>query len=282
MQNRIDRKIEIPKSAIQNGYHKSQKFSFKLFWISLLALTAYSAFSLDTSGFNSNQAFEQFWIVIKKFIQIDQNLLREISWVDLYLSFVITFKMALLGSFLGLVIALPLAILAARNLAPDFIAKPFRFLLMCLRTVPSLIWALIFVAALGIGSIAGIFALTFYSVGYLGKLIYESLEDLDHKSFEALKVLGASRFQAFYMSLLPKMRPVIVTHFIFMLEYNIRAASLLGLVGAGGIGQDLMYFLEWRQFPQALIILMIMVVIIYFADLISEKLRAHLIKDRGQ
>lgn len=152
---------------------------------------------------------------------------------------------------------------------------------MAVRTIPSLVWAIIFVAAFGLGSIAGICALTLYSVGYLGKLIYESLEDLEQKAFASLRQMGASRLQAFMLSLFPQARSLLVAHFIFMFEYNIRAASLLGLVGAGGIGQDLMYYLEWRRFSEAGLILLIMISIIYVADIVSNLLRKRLLQDRG-
>ncbi len=176
--------------------------------------------------------------------------------------------------------ALPFALLAANDIAPIWVNKPVRIGLMCLRSIPALIWALIFVAAFGVGAMAGVFSLALYTAGYLGKLIYEGVEDLEQRAFKSLRHLGASRFQSMRMSLIPPAKPMLLSHFIFMFEYNIRAASLLGIVGAGGIGQELMYALEWRRFDHAGIILLMLLGIIFVADQISEKLRQQLKRRR--
>lgn len=281
-ESKFDRQIEVPQNAITIKKNHRQKFSFLAFWIIAIIATVTSVATLDFAGLNSTQAFSEAFSLLLRFIQIDVSVLQQISWIDLLKSFLVTLKIALIGSLSGFLLALPLAVMSARNISHPFISKPVRFFLMSLRTIPSLVWALIFVAAFGIGAISGAFALTFYSAGYLGKMIYESLEDLDQSSYASIRRLGASRYQAFMMSLFPKARPFLVAHFLFMFEYNIRAASLLGLVGAGGIGQDLMYNLEWRRFPQAGVILLVMILIIFTTDKLSNIIRKNLVLDRGK
>jgi phosphonate transport system permease protein len=277
----FDRKITMPNNAYQADPLIRHKFNFWTFWLVTLAMVIFAFLTLDSAGFNAGDALGNAYSLLKRFVLIDSEDLNKFDFLRVLNSFVTTMKMALIGSFLGFLIATPLAIFAAKNIAPYWISRPIRFFLMAIRTVPSLVWALIFVAAFGIGAVAGLAALAFYSIGYLGKLIYESIEDLEQKSYSSLLMLGASRYQAFMTSLLPQARPILIAHFIFMLEYNIRAASLLGLVGAGGIGQELMYYLEWRQFSQAGIILLLMVMIIFATDKISSYLRQKLVQQRG-
>lgn len=278
----FDRKIEIPAGAMKLELRESKKSRFMLFWLGVLALVVWSTLSLDLAGFNSDQSFQNAADILYRMMSFNGPLILGFDWLHVAKLFLATLKMALLGSFFGLLISLPLAVLAADNISSSLVRRPIRFFLMVVRTVPSLVWALVFVAAFGIGSVAGTLALSLYSVGYLGKLIYESLEDLDQKSFASVRQLGASGFQAFVSSLLPQARPVLVAHFIFMLEYNIRAASILGLVGAGGIGQELLAHLEWRRFSEAGLILFMMVILIYLTDRLSRLIRKSLLLERGE
>lgn len=283
----FDRVIEITPNEIhklttsRKRRKKTQKFEYKYFWMIVLVLVFAAFYTLDDSGFNSADALFQIWSLLKRFFNFSDLQNSQVHWVGLLKSFMLTIKMALIGSFLGFIIAVPLAFLSTREFSARSIAKGIRLFLMMIRTVPSLVWALIFISAFGIGSVAGVFALSLYSAGYLGKLIYESIEDLEQKSFKALRTMGASRYQAFLLSIVPQSRPILLAHFIFMFEYNIRAASLMGLVGAGGIGQELMYNLEWRRFSHAGIILILMLAVIYVADKLSSWLRSRLIQARG-
>ncbi len=272
----FDRVIQITDQHIKDVPRKSDLNILKYLPLLILALITFSLATLDYAGFNASSAFSEAFHLLLRFIPLKTEAWIEFTWRSSLQSVLTTFRMAVLGTFLGFLIALPLATLAATDLSSRWLSKPIRFLLMSLRSVPALIWALIFVAAFGIGTMAGIFSLAVYSVGYLGKLIYEGLEDLEQKGFNSLRQLGASRYQAFRMSLVPLAKPMLLSHFIFMFEYNIRAASLLGIVGAGGIGQELMYALEWRRFEYAGIILVVLLCIIYFTDLVSEKARARL------
>ena len=190
--------------------------------------------------------------------------------------------MALLGTVIGIALSFPFGVLAARELGPPKLRPFVRFLLNTVRTVPSIFWALVFVAMLGLGPVSGVFALAAYSTGYLTKFFYEGLEDVDPRAALALKALGASRTQSFLLAIFPAARPVLTGSCFFMFEYNIRAASILGIVGAGGIGQDLMYYIEWRQFPSAAAGLLLLLVIVVGLDTISERLRKQLAAQRGQ
>lgn len=279
--DQFDRVIKITDQHLKITESKQNPRKIKYAYWLILAIVIYSAATLNYAGFNAADAFSEAFNLLRRFIPLDAKTWTGFSWESSLSSVLTTFRMAVLGTFLGFLVALPLATLAASDISNKMISKPIRFLLMALRSVPALIWALVFVAAFGIGTMAGIFSLAVYSIGYLGKLLYEGIEDLEQKGFNSLRHLGASRYQAFRISLVPLAKPMLLSHFIFMFEYNIRAASLLGIVGAGGIGQELMYALEWRRFDHAGIILIILLSIIYVTDQISERFRNYLKAKRG-
>ncbi len=204
-----------------------------------------------------------------------------LPWRVLFFSLVETIQMAVLGTFIGIVLSLPMAVMASRQTSPGPIRVPARLLLNLVRTVPSIFWGLIFVAFVGLGPLAGVFALAAYSVGYLTKFFYEGLEDVDGRAGAALRALGATRLQVFTQAVFPAARPVLVAACLFVFEYNIRSASILGVVGAGGIGQDLMYYIEWREFPAAAAGLAMILVVVIALDSLSEWWRRRLAKDRG-
>ncbi len=242
------------------------------------------------AGLSSSQLFAQLsspisWnelgVFLKKLLLHSFSQLQRVHWSFLFSQLYLTFQMALLGTFFGFIISLPLALFSAEGIVPQWISQPLRFLTMVIRSVPALIWALFFVAGLGLGVVSGIAALTIYSVGYFSKLLYEGIEDLERKPFLAVKQLGASTFQAALKALLPSSKPLFVSTFIFLLEYNVRSASLLGLVGAGGIGQDLMYSIEWRDYPTVFAILVLLVGTVFIFDQISRVVRSEIKKYRG-
>ena len=149
-----------------------------------------------------------------------------------------------------------------------------RMLLNCIRTIPSLLWAILAVVLVGSNSLAGVIALTFYSSGYLAKFFSEAFESADLHAQSALRSLGASSLQAFQYGLWPNLRPVIWSHCLWMLEYNVRSASIIGYVGAGGIGLHLKLYAEsaesWDKFSM---VLLCMLVIVTLLDLTGEKVR---------
>jgi phosphonate transport system permease protein len=144
------------------------------------------------------------------------------------------------------VLSIPLAAAGSRSIAPMWVVRPVRFLMNGIRTVPSLIYALLAVAFVGANSLAGVLALTAYSMGYLGKFFSDAFESVDGDVARGLKAIGASPLQAFQHGLWPHARPLILSHVLWMLEYNLRSAAIIGYVGAGGVGVVLLDALgEW-------------------------------------
>lgn len=150
-----------------------------------------------------------------------------------------TVKIALAATLLGAVLALPLGALAARNVAPRA-ARWSRLLIVAVRGIHELVLAIVFVVTTGLGAVAGALALAIGAVGLLSKLVADSLEEVDPGVEEALRATGAGRWQVFVSAMLPQAAPALVAHVLYQLDSNIRSATLLGIVGAGGIGFTLL------------------------------------------
>ena len=185
-----------------------------------------------------------------------------------------TIQIAALSTGFATIISIVLSFGAARTISPLWIVMPTRMLLNVIRTIPSLLWAILAVVLVGSNSLAGVIALSFYSTGYLAKFFSEAFESADLKGQEALLNLGAGRIQAFQYGLWPNLRPIIWSHCLWMLEYNVRSASIIGYVGAGGIGLHLKLYAEsadsWNKFSM---VLLCMLLIVSILDLIGEKVR---------
>ncbi len=193
----------------------------------------------------------------------------EIRWRDLGVALLDTLRMAILGTLFAIVMALPLSALAARNITPPWLGWPVRIVLNIWRSVPSIVWALLFVAAVGLGAMAGVLGLMAYSVGYLTKFFYEAFEGAETSAAGALAELGASGPQRFVHAVWPVALPALAGSILFMLEYNVRAASVLGIVGAGGIGHDLKLAVDWSNWHVVGVILMLLAGAVIAVDSLS-------------
>jgi len=189
-----------------------------------------------------------------------------------------TIQMALLGTTFGALLSLPLAVMAARNLSPRWLTWIGRGLLNLIRTVPSVVWGLFFVAAVGLGPFAGVLALSLYTVGYLGKFYFETFESMDNAAAEALRTAGASKPQIFQYAILPQSLPLLANYTIFILEYSIRAATILGVVGAGGVGYYFQVYLRNFDYQKAATLLVWLLVVVVAMDGLSGWVRRRLVE----
>ena len=188
-----------------------------------------------------------------------------------------TLYIAYLGTLIGLALSLPLSLLATRTLFGWYINTPARWVLAGVRVLPSILWAVIFVILVGTGPMAGVLAISLYTVGFVGKLEYEAFEGLDPGPRVAVRSLGASRFQALRFVVLPQSINSLVSQAFFMFEYNVRHASAIGIVGAGGIGYYIMGYLEFFAYDRAIVLLAIIFVVVIVVDELSYWLRVTLL-----
>jgi phosphonate transport system permease protein len=189
-----------------------------------------------------------------------------------------TMRMAVLSTLFGMILSLPLAIAGSRTVSPLWLVLPVRLVMNAIRTIPSLIWALIAVAIVGANPLAGVIALTFYSMGYLGKFFSDAFESMDLDVAQGLRATGAGVLQAFQYGLWPHAKPLIWSHSLWMLEYNIRSASIIGYVGAGGIGTQLYTYQEYGQWNRFCTVLILILILVTALDILGEWARKAITK----
>jgi len=189
-----------------------------------------------------------------------------------------TIQMALAGTVLAALFAFPAAFLAASNTSPHpVIYHITRFSINFTRTIPDLALGLIFVSAVGLGPFAGTLALAVHTMTVLTKLLSESIENIDHGVVEAIRATGATYLQTLSFAVLPQMLPDLISFTLYRFETNIRAASVLGLIGAGGIGHLLNTSFRTFQYQEAATIVLILIVLVMLVDGVSAKLRKSVI-----
>lgn len=190
-----------------------------------------------------------------------------------------TVEVALWGTLLAVVISLFLAFGAARNLLGrnPIVYAVSRAILSVLRSLPDIIWALIFVAAVGLGPFPGVLALTVYSCGELGKLYAEAVENTDPGPREALESTGAGLFTTVRWAIIPQILPEMITYSLYRLESNVRHAFVLGMVGAGGLGFELQVAMKLFRYQEVGAILLVIIATVATIDFVSSRIRARII-----
>lgn len=244
-------------------------------WLAVLSFAAFAAQRLDLLNFErlSSGASRLFHLIGLMFPPTAGG--RFDSFVMALLE---TLSMALLGTLLAAVVALPLAFMLARNTMPfAFLRGIVRAILNILRGVDNLIFALIFVSAVGLGPFAGVLAIAVGTIGSLGKLIGETIENLDPKPSEGVRASGANYLQNIRFGILPQILPDIGSLLLYYFESNTRSATILGVVGAGGIGLQLSDRIRIHDWPEVCALVMIIVATAIMIDLASSWLRSQLI-----
>lgn len=188
-----------------------------------------------------------------------------------------TLQIALVGAAIGILLSLPIGWLAARDVSPlgrgGYVVKAF---ISLLRTVPDLVWALLFVATVGLGAIAGTLTIVVDTIGFCGRFFAEAMEDADKEPQEALSAIGANRFGILTGAILPDAAPSMVNSSLFALEKAVRSSVVLGLVGAGGIGQELKVAFDLFQYPNASTIILAIFMVVLAMEYLTDRLRANL------
>ena len=185
-----------------------------------------------------------------------------------------TFAIALVGTTLAAVLALVSCTLAARNLTPRaFVRLPARWLLNTLRGIDSFVFAILFVAAVGLGPFAGVLGVALHTWGSMAKLFAETIEDMPGGPLDAVRLTGASQPKLVSYALVPDVLPGLSSIGLYMLEFNVRTSTVLGIVGAGGIGLELKNSLDLLNFPRLLTVILIILVMVTVVDQLSSRLR---------
>lgn len=220
------------------------------------------------------------WVIVR--LMVNWSHFAEWDHAELLRSMVETVAMAYLGTMLAAVVAVPLGFLGASNIVPQ---RVFRFCTRRLfdgfRGLDQLIWALVFVRAVGLGPIAGILAIFVADTGVLAKLYAEAIENTDRKQVEGIHSTGASKVAALRYGILPQVLPVMISQALYQIESNSREATILGLVGAGGIGLRLSERIQINAWDQVAYVIVLILITVALIDTLSKTLRLRLIRNQG-
>ena len=188
-----------------------------------------------------------------------------------------TIKMSILGTVIGCALALPVAVLSSTNIDKNrVIVSVLRFILALIRTLPTLVIALVCALIFGLGTFAGTLAISIFTFGIVAKMLYESIETIDMGPFEAMEAMGANKFQAFWSACVPQILPVYLSHSLYCFEMNVRASAILGYVGAGGLGITINERIGWRDYEGLGMVLLTLFVVVVAIEFTSEYLRGKL------
>jgi phosphonate transport system permease protein len=197
---------------------------------------------------------------------------------DMYLAdMVVTVQIAIWGTTLAVVLGIPFSILASANICPQWIVQPVRRLMDACRAINEIVFALMFVVAVGLGPFAGVMALAVHNIGVFAKLFSEAVEAIDPRPIEGIRATGAGRIQEVIFGVIPQVLPLWSSLTLYRLETNVRSATTLGIVGAGGIGQTLYESIRSFQYAETAAQVIIVVVTVMAIDLVSARLRRVLV-----
>ncbi|MFC0634794.1 phosphonate ABC transporter, permease protein PhnE [Brevundimonas balnearis] len=244
-----------------------------LIWGGVAALLIYSFEAVDLANLSrlvTNSAnLQNFAADLLRPNFTDWRLFVEKMWE--------TVQIALWGTFLAVFLAVPMGLAAARNIAPGWVVQPVRWVMNMLRSIPDLVIGLLFVVAVGLGPLAGVLAITLNTAGVLAKLFSEAVESIDKGPVEGVRATGGSRLQEIVWGVIPQVAPLWTSFALYRFESNSRSATVLGLIGAGGIGQVLFDRMNAFAFRDVSAVVIVVVVAVTLIDLLSQAMRKRLL-----
>jgi phosphonate transport system permease protein len=234
----------------------------------IVALVVIASYNVDANPIEFVEGLPNLAIILEEIVEVEPKYIPTALWAMFE-----TIQMAFIGTAVGVVIALPLSMLAARNLNSKFVYAPIRALLAAIRTFPSILWALLFVIMVGSGAFAGVLAIIMYTIGFIAKLQYEAIETIDADPMDAVGSIGVSKVQLITYVVIPESASHLLSQMLYMFDYNIRQTSILGLVGAGGIGFYIINYIKFFEYGKAAIFMLVVLITVLVIDWVSVKIR---------
>ena len=198
-------------------------------------------------------------------------------WRFIFEEMLVTLEIALWGTFLAVLTAIPFGLLASSNIVPWWIYQPVRRLMDAFRAINEMVFAMLFVVAVGLGPFAGVLALWIHTSGVLAKLFSEAVEAIDHQPIEGIRSTGAGALHEIVYGVIPQVMPLWISFTLYRFESNVRSATVVGMVGAGGIGVLLWEIIRSFQYKETSAVMIIVVITVSLIDLLSSKIRKSLI-----
>ncbi len=254
-------------------------------WISVLIATlilvmllAWSSSAVGHTAVSGGNGFQIAKNIFKGLVNPDKNLLFNFTKRGVAYLLFETMCIAFAGTLVGAVIAIPIAFLSAKNIVPKPIAWLFRVLCMAIRTIPAFIYGLMFIMVTGPGPFAGLMTMAFCSIGMLAKMFIETIEDLDRGILESLDASGCNTFEKIRYGVIPQLMPSFSSTVIYRFDMNLRDATVLGLVGAGGIGFPLVTAMSSYRWSEVGAILIGLIILVLIVEWMSNKIRTKLMR----
>lgn len=267
------RKDSIPTSVEVPRPPFSARLKKAAFWLAILVLLGWSYAPAEM--FNAISLFTD-WRNMAEFggAFLQPNFYE---W-EIYLSeMLVTVQIAIWGTALAVVVGIPFAILSSANVCPPWIVQPVRRLMDAFRAINEIVFALLFVVAVGLGPFAGVMALFIHNTGVVAKLFSEAVEAIDPRPVEGIRATGAHRLHEVIFGVVPQVIPLWTSFTLYRFETNVRSATVLGIVGAGGIGHSLFENIRSFQYGETAAIIIIVVLSVMIIDMISAQLRKMLV-----
>lgn len=261
--------------TLENGSTIDEKRSRVPLILVILVIATIAAGEVTGFSFSTlANRISYFFIILSDMVPPDWSYMPRV-WQPL----MDTIKMSLLGSFVGAVLCIPFSVLCSSNLvSKKVITGFFKLFYSIVRTLPTLVIALIATYIFGLGTFAGTVAIAVFTFAYCGKILYEQIETVDMGSYEALQALGMGRISAIRYAVWPQVLPSFISTVLFCFEGNVRYASILGYVGAGGLGIILNERIGWMEYARVGMILLSLFFTVVIIELISSRLRARLVQ----
>jgi len=234
----------------------------------IIAIVVAASYNIDANPVDFVEGLPNLAIIAEELTEIEPKLFE-----TAFYSMFETIQMAFIGTIVGVAIALPLSMFAARNLNSKWVYAPVRVILAAIRTFPSILWAILFVIMVGLGTFAGVLAIIMYTIGFVAKLQYEAIETVDTDPMDAVSSIGVSKWQLVRYVVLPESAPHLLSQILYMFDYNVRQSSILGLVGAGGIGFYIINYIKFFEYGKAAVFMLVVLVAVLIIDWVSVKIR---------
>jgi phosphonate transport system permease protein len=195
------------------------------------------------------------------------------DWRVYLTEMLVTLEIALWGTALAVVFAVPLGLLSSSNISPAWVHQPIRRLMDAARAINEMVFAMLFIVAVGLGPFAGVLALFVHTTGVLAKLFSEAVESIDAQPVEGIRATGANALEEIVYGIIPQVLPLWISYALYRFESNVRSASVVGMVGAGGIGVILWDIIRSFQYAQTCAVMIIIIVTVSVIDLVSARIR---------
>jgi len=266
-------KLEINNKTKHLEKHLRSQWSWKTYFsiISLISVLTFIAIDLEINFIELfSESSKYFGDILNRMLPPDFSNLKNLSYAMFE-----TIEIAFLGTFIAITLSIPVGLFSARNLAPNYgVFLTARIITIFFRAIPEFIIAMILVIAIGFGAMPGVLALGIHTMGFLAKFYAEDIEHINKGPVEALKSSGASKRQIISFAVIPQIIPSFIANNLYILDRNIRMATMLGIVGAGGIGYELQSSFRMFEYQKVSTIIIIIFVTIFIIDHLSSFIRS--------